>query len=92
MKEEESYKDSHLVFHFGLFKKQKPKKKKIPTNNFIYKVELKPWIMERGNYGKWKGLGQGQYHILNIRARERSKCWFFWQVGGSWDTVFYWQP
>lgn len=49
--------------------------------------------MERGkNYGKWKGLGQGQYHILNIRTRERSKCWFFWQVGGSWDTVFYWQP
>lgn len=44
-----------FVFDFGLFKKQKGKKKKIPTNNFIYKVKLKPQIMERGkNYGKRK--------------------------------------
>lgn len=36
-------------------KNKKAKKKKIPTNNFIYKVKLKPQIMERGkNYGKRK--------------------------------------
>lgn len=40
--------DTWLVFDFGLFKKQKAKKKK--KTNFIYKV--KPRIMERGEtYG-----------------------------------------
>lgn len=42
--------DTWLVFDFGLFKKQKAKKKK--KTNFIYKVKLKPRIMERGEtYG-----------------------------------------
>lgn len=46
--------DTWFVFDFGLFKKTKSKKKK---NNFIYKVKLKPRIMERGeNYGE---LGKG---------------------------------
>lgn len=44
--------DTWFVFDFGLFKKQKAKKKK-KKPNFIYKVKLKPRIMERGEtYGE----------------------------------------
>lgn len=62
--------DTWFVFDFGLFKKQKAKKKK-KKPNFIYKVKLKPRIMERGEtYGEQgKRLGHSQYHILNTGSQ-----------------------
>lgn len=67
--------DTWFVFDFGLFKKQKAKKKK---NNFIYKVKLKPWVMERGEtYGEQgKRLGQSRYHILNTGSQGKGAGFF----------------
>lgn len=55
----ESHKDTLGLFLTLVYlKNKKPKKKKKTTNNFIYKVKLKPRIMERGkNYGRGKRAG-----------------------------------
>lgn len=55
LEKEERYKGTlGLVLTLVYLKNKKPKKKK----NFIYKVKLKPRIMERGkNYGKRKRAG-----------------------------------
>lgn len=63
-------------------KNKKPKKKKKkPT--FIYKVKLKPWIMERGEMdGDGAGLGQSRYHVLKPGEPEESAgcCWRVWAL------------
>lgn len=68
-------------------KNKKPKKKKQKTN-FIYKVKLKPRIMERGETSGEQGkrLGQSQYHILNT-----GRCWFLLASPGWLEHSALWQ-
>lgn len=66
-------------------KNKKPKKKKKKTN-FIYKVKLKPRIMERLMGEQGKRLGQSQYHILNM-----GRCWFLLASLGWLEHSALWQ-
>lgn len=79
-----------FVFDFGLFKKQKAKKKKEKKTNFIYKVKLKPRIN-----GKRQDLwGRGKAGPEPIPHSEHTEpgtgAGFFWHVWGSWNSV-HWQ-
>lgn len=81
--------DMWSVFDFGLFKKQKAKKKK--KTNFIYKVKLKSRIMEKGEtYGE-QGKRFGPEPIPHSEHEEPGEgcgAGFFWHVWGGWNTVF----
>lgn len=72
-----------------VYLKNKSKKKK--KTNFIYKIKLKPRIMERGEtYGEQgKRLGQSQYHILNTGSQGTEVLVSSGKSGG-WNSV-HWQ-
>lgn len=84
--------DMWSVFDFGLFKKQKAKKKK--KTNFIYKVKLKSRIMEKGEtYGE-QGKRFGPEPIPHSEHEEPGggvRCWFLLARLGWLEHSVHWQ-
>lgn len=80
-----------FVFDFGLFKKQKAKKKKRKKTNFIYKVKLKPRI--NGKRQDLWGRGKaGPEPIPHSEHREPGdRCWFLLARLGQLEHSVHWQ-
>lgn len=80
-----------FVFDFGLFKKQKAKKKKRKKTNFICKVKLKPRIngKKQNLWGEGKGWAKPIPH--SEPGSQGDRCWFLLARLGQLEHSVHWQ-